>query len=55
MDYIESNLLPNEEFVYRANLHWIIFLKSCAVIALGVLLLTVEPRIGGIGVEIYTR
>ena len=52
MHYIESNLLPNEEIVYQASLHWVIFLKSFAVIALGMLLLAVDPRIGGIGIVI---
>ena len=50
MGYIESNLLPNEEIVYRASLHWIIFLKSFAVIALGLVLLAVKPTVGGIGI-----
>lgn len=52
MGYIESNLLPNEEVLYRANLHWIIFLKSFIVVALGIVFLAVEPTIGGIGVVI---
>jgi hypothetical protein len=28
VDYIESNLLPDEQIVYLARLHWVIFLKS---------------------------
>ncbi len=50
MGYIESNLLPNEEIVYRASLHWIIFLKSFAVVVLGVILVAVKPTVGGIGI-----
>jgi len=46
--YVEANLLPDEQVVYKASLHWIIFLKSLLAIALGILLLAVEPTIGGI-------
>jgi uncharacterized membrane protein YdbT with pleckstrin-like domain len=48
--YIESNLLPDEEIVYRAHIHWIIFLKSFIVIGFGLALLWAEPSVGGIGV-----
>jgi uncharacterized membrane protein YdbT with pleckstrin-like domain len=52
--YIESNLLPDEQIVYRARLHWIIFLKSffvaVFVIALGAWFLAMEPIVGGIGI-----
>ncbi len=54
MGYIESNLLPDEQIVYRARLHWIIFLKSffvaVFVIALGAWFLAMEPIVGGIGI-----
>ena len=48
MGYIESNLLPGEQVVYKAHLHRIIFVKSLLVIAVGLLLLALEPRVGGI-------
>ncbi|MBF8305021.1 MAG: putative permease of the major facilitator superfamily [Acidobacteria bacterium] len=48
MGYIESNLLPDERVVYKATLHWIIFLKPFVVILIGIALLGVEPAIGGI-------
>jgi uncharacterized membrane protein YdbT with pleckstrin-like domain len=46
--YIESNLLPDERIVYLARLHWIIFLKSFLLIAVGAALLWVEPITAGI-------
>lgn len=46
MGYIESNLLAGEQVVYKAQLHWIIYLKSLPVVVLGVLLLGVEATIG---------
>jgi uncharacterized membrane protein YdbT with pleckstrin-like domain len=52
--YIESNLLPDEQIVYRARLHWIIFLKSffvaVFVIALGAWFVAAEPIVGGFGI-----
>jgi len=48
MGYIESNLLPGEQVVYKAHLHRIIFVKSLLVIAVGLLLLALEPRVGGV-------
>ncbi|HEY2987750.1 MAG TPA: PH domain-containing protein [Candidatus Binatia bacterium] len=52
--YIESNLLPDEQIVYLAKLHWIIFLKAFFVaffvIVIGAYLLTVEPIAGGIAI-----
>ena len=54
MGYIESNLLPDEQIVYRARLHWIIFFKSFFVafflIVIGAYLLTVEPISGGVAI-----
>jgi uncharacterized membrane protein YdbT with pleckstrin-like domain len=46
--YIESNLLPDERIVYLARLHWIIFLKSFLLIAVGAALLWVEPITAGV-------
>ena len=48
MGYIESNLLPNETVVQRAHLHWIVFLKAAAVVAVGLGLLFFEPRTIGL-------
>ena len=48
MGYIESNLLAGEQVVYKAHLHRIIFVKSLLVLAVGLLLLALEPRVGGV-------
>lgn len=54
MGYIESNLLPEEQIVYRARLHWIIFFKSFfvafTIIVIGAYLLAVQPIVGGAGI-----
>ena len=45
MSYVESNLLPDEEILYRANIHWIVYLKSmgiCLVSLLSLLYLVGE-------------
>ena len=46
MGYIEANLLPDETVVLRARLHWLIFGKATLVVALGMILLAVEPTVG---------
>ena len=47
MSYLDDHLLSGERIVYRARLHWTIFLTSIVVvllgIALGILLRVVEP------------
>lgn len=48
MGYIESNLLPDEAVVYKARLHWKIFLKGFFIIVVGIVLLAVEPISGSI-------
>jgi len=52
LGYIESNLLPDEEIVYKANLYWKIFLGSSLIVLLGILLLIVQPIAAGIVVLI---
>jgi uncharacterized membrane protein YdbT with pleckstrin-like domain len=48
MGYIESNLLPGETVVQRARLHWIVFMKSIAVILLGLAVVALQPVVGGV-------
>ncbi|MEO8089608.1 MAG: PH domain-containing protein [Gemmatimonadales bacterium] len=47
MSYLDDHLLSGEQIVYRAELHWIIFLTAIIVVLLGValaiLLQVVEP------------
>lgn len=37
MGYVESNLLPNEQIVYRAKLHWIIYTLPATVFVIAIL------------------
>lgn len=39
MSFIESNLLPNEEIVYKTNLHWFIFVPAAIVFTVGIALI----------------
>lgn len=52
MGYIEANLLPDEQIIYKAKLHGIIFWKPCALIVLGVVCLLILPIAGLIGLAI---
>lgn len=47
LGYIESNLLPDEEIVYKANLHWKIFWKSSLIVLLGVFCLAIHAILAG--------
>ena len=53
MSYLDDHLLDGERIVYRARLHWTIFLKSIIVvllgIALGIVLYVYEPGYWYIG------
>jgi uncharacterized membrane protein YdbT with pleckstrin-like domain len=46
MGYIESNLLPDENIVYKVRLHGIIFWKPLAIVVLGAIFLVIQPIIG---------
>ena len=48
MGYIEQNLLADEEIVYKARLHRMIFWKACALIILGAIFLLIQPILGGV-------
>ncbi|MBM4296430.1 MAG: PH domain-containing protein [Deltaproteobacteria bacterium] len=48
MGYVEANLLAGEAVIYKARLHWIIFVKAITLIFLGVVFLLVQPLIAGI-------
>jgi uncharacterized membrane protein YdbT with pleckstrin-like domain len=43
MGYIESHLLPDEQIIFRARLHWLVFGKALLAAAVAVVLLWVEP------------
>ena len=48
MGYIEANLLADEQLVFKARLHWIIFLKPFALVFLGLIFPFIQPIIGGV-------
>ena len=51
MSYIESTLIPNEEIKYTGKLHWIIYIKSIAILIVGIILsFSSETRLFGAGV-----
>ena len=52
MGYIESNLLPGEDVVQRARLHWIVFLKAVAVVFVGLALLFLQPMVGAVVIAV---
>jgi uncharacterized membrane protein YdbT with pleckstrin-like domain len=39
MSYIEQNLLPGEQIVYRTKLHWVIFISSAFFLFAGIVLI----------------
>ena len=45
--YIESNLLPDEEIIYKATLHWKIFWKSSFIVLVGIFCLAVQAILAG--------
>jgi uncharacterized membrane protein YdbT with pleckstrin-like domain len=49
---MESNLLADENIVYTARLHWIIFWKPCALIVLGSVFLVIQPIIAAVVIAI---
>ncbi|MCX7679812.1 MAG: PH domain-containing protein [Spirochaetes bacterium] len=48
MSYIDQNLMPGEQVIYRAKLHWVLFVPGALVFILGLLLLAVSGTVGGI-------
>ena len=51
MSYLDENLLPDEHVVYRAELHWIIFVRAILVLVVG-LVLAFVPRIAPAGLVV---
>jgi uncharacterized membrane protein YdbT with pleckstrin-like domain len=44
MSYVEKHLLPGESIVYRAHLHWIIYLQAALIILVGILIAVVGSK-----------
>jgi len=51
VSYLDENLLPDEHVVYRAELHWIIFVRAILVLVVG-LVLAFVPRIAPAGLVV---
>jgi len=49
MAYVERNLMPGEELLYRPRYHWVRFAPSLAVAAAGVACLAVFGLVPGVG------
>ena len=49
VSYIDDNLLPGEQVVYRARLHWIIFARPVLLLIVGVVLFIVVPGVPVVG------
>ena len=45
MGYIENNLLRNERLIYKARLHWIIFLKPAILVTIGIFFIGIFPSL----------
>src|SRR5262245_12217015 len=52
MGYIEANLLADETVIYKARLHWVIFVKSLTLIFLGLVFMLIQPIVAGVVVLI---
>ncbi len=48
MGYVESNLMSEERIVYKAQIHWFIFVPGALLFAVGIFLFTVDTE-GGAG------
>lgn len=46
MGYVEENLIPGEQILHRANLHWGIFITPVIITGLGFLLIIIALVIG---------
>jgi len=46
--YVDSSLLPDEQIVYKATLHWTIFWHCWVIILIGIVSLIFQPIVGGL-------
>jgi uncharacterized membrane protein YdbT with pleckstrin-like domain len=46
--YVDSSLLPDEQIVYKATLHWTIFWQCWVIILIGIVSLIFQPIVGGL-------
>jgi uncharacterized membrane protein YdbT with pleckstrin-like domain len=48
LGYVDSSLLPDEQIVYKATLHWTIFWQCWVIILIGIASLIFQPIVGGL-------
>ncbi|PCI42925.1 MAG: hypothetical protein COB41_08390 [Proteobacteria bacterium] len=48
MSYVEGNLMTGETLVYKANIHWFIFVPGSLLVALGIYLFTIDAEAGAV-------
>lgn len=48
MGYIDKNLMTGEDIIYKANIHWFIFVPGVVIFAIGIYLFTLDVE-GGTG------
>jgi uncharacterized membrane protein YdbT with pleckstrin-like domain len=48
LGYVESNLLPDEQIVYKATLHWKIFVLPLVMTSIGIGLLVIQPIVAAV-------
>jgi len=48
MNYVEDNLMTGEKVVYKADIHWFIFVPGTLLLVLGIYLFTIDVE-GGTG------
>lgn len=50
MSYVEKNLMTGEEIVYKAKIHWMIYLSGLFFISLGIVVVATTKEYAWIGV-----
>ncbi|HOV09000.1 MAG TPA: PH domain-containing protein [Spirochaetota bacterium] len=48
MSYVDQNLMTGEQVVYKAKLHWVIFISPALLLILGLILFAANGTLGGI-------
>ena len=46
MGYVDKNVLPGEEIVYEADIHWFIFVPGVIFLFVGIYLFSIDPSSG---------
>ena len=46
MSYVDENVLPGEDIIYKADIHWFIFVPGVVLLCLGIWLFTLDRETG---------